>query len=175
MAARKPQIRKPVAKKPVAKKPVAKKPAAKKAATRALTRAESIAMGKGSSAKSRKDFAGTTGFGDTTQSFFDSKDGRKAMKSAENYLKSKGVNPNSYTSNKGGNKGQSPKWDMYNAGNPSMSSPLSKAYWKDFSGGGKVVNGIPRFQKDGVAKDAYKRVTAEVKLKSSKPPKKKKK
>ena len=115
----------------------------------------------------RTDYSGATGFGDTTQSFFDSNDGKKAFKSAENYLKSKGVNPNSYTSNTGGNKGQSPKWDMYNAGNPSMSSPLSKAYWKDFSGGGKVINGIPRFQKDGVAKDAYKRVTAEIKLKAS--------
>jgi len=168
MSAKKIPMRKPVAKKPVAKKPVAKKPA-----TRTLTRAESIAMGKGLSGKNRKDFAGTKGFGDTTKSFFDSNDGRKAFKSAEKYLKSKGVNPDKYTSSTGKNKGQSPKWDMYNAGNPSMSKPWSKSYWTQ-SDGGRVVNGIPRFQKDRVAKDAYKRVTAEVKLKSSKPPKKKK-
>ena len=114
----------------------------------------------------RTDFAGTQGFGDTTKSFFDSNDGHKAFKSAENYLKSKGVNPDKYTSSTGKNKGQSPKWDMYNAGNPSMSSPLSKAWWTQ-SDGGRVVNGIPRFQKDSVAKDAYKRVTAEIKLKAA--------
>ena len=118
---------------------------------------------------SRTDYSGATGFGHTTQSFSGPAGEYKtpSRKSAENYLRSKGVNPDSYTNKTGGNKGNTPKMDMALASSPQMSKPWSKAYWSDWSGGGTTVNGIPRLFKGRETTDPYKRVTAEIKLKAS--------
>ena len=167
MATKKTPMRKPVAKKPVAKKPAAKKPA-----TRTLTRAESIAMGKGSSAKSRKDFAGTTGFGDTSPSFLRNTKGgvrdpfyqSKADKSAVGYLKSKGLDPNKKV------QGQKLK-DMQVASNYNKATRNFLGFENDFRGKTQK-NGIPQLWKNSVSKDSYKQLTKVVRAAETKKKKK---
>lgn len=108
MAAKKAPMRKPVAKKPVAKKPAAKKAAANKSGsaaqlrmreerdrknmagrskpTRTLTRAQSIAMGKGMANSKRRDVYGESGFGNDEVNIYENYDrnveavGRSALK-----------------------------------------------------------------------------------------------
>ena len=159
------------------RKPVAKKPAPKKAATKKVASAADFRkkeeLGKAKAkANSRRDFAGTSGFGDTSSSFLRRTKGgvgdpfyqSKADKSAVGYLKSKGINPNKKV------QGQKVK-DMQVASNYNKASRNFLGFENDFRGKTQK-NGIPQLWKNSVSKDSYKQLTKVVRAAETKKKKK---
>ena len=143
-----------------AKKIVPKKVAPKKKTASAADFRKQEEFGKAKAkANSRKDFAGTSGFGDTSSSFLRNTKGgirdpfyqSKADKSAIGYLKSKGLDPNKKVDN------QKLK-DLQVASNYNKATRNFLGFENDFRGKTQK-NGIPQLWKNSVSVDSYKKLT----------------
>lgn len=134
-------------------------PAKKKPSSAADFRMKEEADKKKAKASSRTDFAGTRGFGDTMSSFNKNNEGigskyykSKADKSAEGFLKSKGLDPD-----KQGSKGATLRGDFAQSNYPKKSSKFLGVFEHDFRGK-TSVNGIPQLWKNSVSVDSYNRI-----------------
>jgi hypothetical protein len=132
--------------------------AKKKSAPRSANAAEKDVMDK--KAKNRTDAAGRSGMGASTAPLYWNK-GDAAYNAGIKVLKSKGVDPMKYSNQTGMFKGQKPLYDYLEANSPKMKFLTGKS------------EGMKGLMKSGPDKAAYKRISTEMKSKSSKVTKKK--
>jgi hypothetical protein len=132
--------------------------AKKKSAPRSANAAEKDMMDK--KAKSRTDASGRSGMGASTAPLYWKK-GDASWNAAKKTLESKGVDPMKYSKETGSFKGQKPIYDYLEANSPKM---------KFLSGKSAGMKGLMKSTPD---KEAYKRISTEMKSKSSKVTKKK--
>ena len=130
-----------------------KAPAKKSPAPRSANAAEKDMMDK--KAKNRTDAAGRSGMGASTDPLYFKK-GDATWNAAKKVLESKGVNPTKYSQSTGSFKGQQPIWDYLAANSPKVNFLSGKS------------EGMKGLMKSGPDKAAYKRISAEIKSKSSK-------
>jgi hypothetical protein len=134
------------------KVPAKKAPAKKSPAPRSANAAEKDMMDK--KAKNRTDAAGRSGFGASTAPLYWHK-GDAEYNAGIKVLKSKGVDPMKYSNQAGMFKGQKPIYDYLEANTPKMKFLTGKS------------EGMKGLMKSGPDKAAYKRISAEMKMKST--------